>query len=143
MNETATWKGDLNREAILESLQADKALTPSEDRQRIFTDAIRVLKHTFISTTSAIRVYTVPDQTWVQLREINLCTVNTTVTVTIHLVPPSETPGSAHLYRRGLSVSTHQQLTVNTALEPGYEIWVTASISSQLAVHISGVELTS
>lgn len=127
------------------SAPAVPSLPYTGDRISVQVDSDRILAHGTLPDTSAVLLYTAPDQTSVEIREwwfTNSDGVDPRA-LTIYIVPPGESPVATHILIPAFSIplAEYSILSSRTALEPGWSIWGVADAADVVNYHISGVEI--
>jgi hypothetical protein len=113
------------------------------DRQRVEVDSSRILYHGRFTTT-ADRIYTTPQGTVTEVREIVVTNTSTQeATFNLAVVPPNMVYGTEHIQYDSVKVRGKETLeaTRKLALESDWKIFIKSNRNNVLNIHISGVEL--
>lgn len=120
------------------------AIPYTGDRTQVQLDSDRIIAHGSLPDTTAVLLYTVPDQTSVEIREWWFSNSDGVAarTVSIYIVAPGDSAASTNIFIPAFSIplAEYSILQSRTALEPGWSIWGVADDGDKVNYHISGVE---
>lgn len=119
----------------------DPSANRDSNTTRVMVDAIQVLAH--LTLPSGIyTVYTCPEQTYTEVREIRFGTKSGTPTFDMYIIPPGgSTSGGANKFISAMSVG-NVPISCQIALHPGWSLAFQASVADVVNLHISGVEVS-